>query len=59
MDITDELKTQIKLKNITKSELSKRLGISRQVIYKKLKFGNWKHLEVIEIKRILDYLQYK
>lgn len=54
MKINERLKDLIQAKKIKKSEIAKRLGISRIAVCNKLKTGYWKRLELLESNRVFN-----
>jgi predicted DNA-binding transcriptional regulator AlpA len=53
MNLTEKILQLIESKKITKTELSKMLGVSRPTIYERLQKKNWKKLEKLELSKIL------
>ena len=47
---TDKIKLKIMSRQLTISEIARLLDITRPTVYSRLKSGNWKKLEVVELK---------
>lgn len=52
MNLTDKIKLKIMSGQLTISEIARLLDITRPTVYSRLKSGNWKKLEVVELNKL-------